>query len=282
MDKLIFAGIVLYNPDIERLSNNLADIVNQVNKIILVDNASNNSCEIDSLLKEYSNCVLIKNDFNMGIAKALNQIMIFAKSNKCTWALTLDQDSVCEQNLIKTYQTYLNAPNIGMITCLFKDRNFDNVIDQSDQVFEHVNFCITSGCLLNVNVWNIIGGFDEQMFIDRVDNDICLSIIEHNYKILRVNKIGLLHEVGRGRNIQILGKTYAIYNHSPFRRYYICRNSIYLVRKHKSVKLLYTALNTLFHILLVFLYEDEKRKKLCSGLKGFIDGFFIPVRHSNL
>ena len=69
------AGIVLYNPDLGRLKENIESICKQVDKVILIDNGSDNIREIEDLIKEYLNCILLKNGENMGIAYALNQIL---------------------------------------------------------------------------------------------------------------------------------------------------------------------------------------------------------------
>ena len=38
------AGIVLYNPDLGRLKENIESICKQVDKVILIDNGSDNIC----------------------------------------------------------------------------------------------------------------------------------------------------------------------------------------------------------------------------------------------
>ena len=54
------AGIVLYNPDLGRLKENIESICKQVDKVILIDNGSDNIREIEDLIKEYLNCILLK------------------------------------------------------------------------------------------------------------------------------------------------------------------------------------------------------------------------------
>ena len=44
----IFAGIVLFNPEISRLKENITHILGQVDRLILVDNGSSNKEEIQS------------------------------------------------------------------------------------------------------------------------------------------------------------------------------------------------------------------------------------------
>jgi len=111
---IIYAGIVLYNPDISLLKKNIEAIRNQVAKVALVDNGSDNIAEVQSLINKYENACLISNDDNLGIAKALNQIMERAKEENAQWVLTLDQDSICPDGMVKKYQAYIND-NVGMI-----------------------------------------------------------------------------------------------------------------------------------------------------------------------
>ena len=97
----IAAGIVLFNPNLERLEQNLKAVSGQVLKIFLIDNGSENIHGIQQLLQEYSVCRLLRNEINKGVAVALNQLMKEAENNGYTWLLTLDDDSVCENGLGK-------------------------------------------------------------------------------------------------------------------------------------------------------------------------------------
>lgn len=72
----ISAGIVLYNPDTDRLKENINAIINQCTHIYLIDNGSDNINNISDLLEEYNDLkiTVIYNQKNMGIASALNQL----------------------------------------------------------------------------------------------------------------------------------------------------------------------------------------------------------------
>lgn len=273
----IISGIVLYNPNIIRLRENLQSIYDQVDYLILVDNGSQNIIEIEKILCEYERIKLIKNEYNKGIATALKQIMNYSIEKNAKWVLTLDQDSVCDNNLIETYKNYYHKDKIGILTCNIIDRNFTEKNELNNE-FRFVDICITSGSLMNVEAYKKCRGFDDKMFIDKVDFDICLSIREIGYKIMKVNYNGLLHEVGNGRNVKMLFKDYIVYNHSHIRRYYMARNGIYLAKKHKKyIKLPRALVKEIRDITLVVLYEDNKIKKFRYAMKGLIDGFFIKV-----
>lgn len=50
----IFAGIVLFNPEISRLKENITHILGQVDRLILVDNGSSNKEEIQSEIQSFN------------------------------------------------------------------------------------------------------------------------------------------------------------------------------------------------------------------------------------
>ena len=72
------AGIVLYNPDLGRLKENIESICKQVDKVILIDNGSDNRREIESnkgifklysfeKRRKYGNCICIESNFKVCI-----------------------------------------------------------------------------------------------------------------------------------------------------------------------------------------------------------------------
>jgi len=278
----IFAGIVLYNPDIVRLRENIESVINQVDQIIIVDNFSNNYFEIEQLLKMYNGVFLIRNYSNEGIAMALSQIMNHSINANANWVLTLDQDSVCESDLVSRYLKFSVDKKIGLMTCRIQDRNFniDEYFSHSDE-FKCVNTCITSGSFMNVDAYKNSNGYDIKMFIDKVDFDICFSLREIGYKIIKINYLGLLHEVGQGKIVNLLGKNYTVFNHPYTRRYYRARNGIYIARKHLKkigIKKYFSCILKEFRELaIVFIFEDNKLKKLFFGIKGLLNGFSIKI-----
>lgn len=201
---IINGGIVTYNPDIEKLKKNISRIAGQVCKLVIADNGSKNIEDIKRLAAAFENVSVILNYENFGIARALNQIMKWSSNNGGDWTITLDQDSECSDCIIDLYKPYLNKEDVGMLTCRYTDRNLneENVVYNSD--CEEIDFCITSASLLKNECWKKTAGFDEYLFIDKVDNDICLKLQENGFKIICVNKVGFTHEVGKAKKISFL------------------------------------------------------------------------------
>lgn len=88
----ICAGIVLYNPDINRLKDNINSIIEQVDCIYMQDNGSSNIALIEELMKNYTSTILLKNGINRGIAWALNRL--------------------CERSLVDGYQWKIGRAHV--------------------------------------------------------------------------------------------------------------------------------------------------------------------------
>ena len=199
---------------------------------------------------------------------ALNILINKAKNDGYKWVVTLDQDSVAPPNLVAEYLKYINTPNLGMICCKIIDRNFgERKYDKSHtKGVEDVELCITSASAIKIDAWEKVGGFCEKMFIDAVDFDMCLSLKEHGYKILRVNDVKLLHEVGHSRKVTFLGREELVFNHNPLRCYYMIRNNFLLGWRHQQ---LWRQIGLAFkRIILVNVYEKNRWNKNKMMLKG--------------
>lgn len=274
-----FAGIVLFNPEIERLKENLQAVIPQVDEVVLVDNFSDNIIEVRQLLSQYQTCKLIENDNNKGIATALNQILEYAKLHGYEWFLTLDQDSVCNEHLIETYERYTEFEKVGMLTSLAVDRNFttQTSFDKNEE-YHYVTYCITSGALVNTKACNECGGWDDALFIDNVDGEICIHLKELGYKVLSIRFNGILHEVGHGKDVQFLWKKDVVYNHPASRQYYMARNRIYVARKYPNeFNIRKELLKEFRNYRLILLFEKDKRCKIAARIKGVRDGFKLPI-----
>jgi len=258
----ILAGIVLFNPNIDRLVENINSVITQIDKLLLIDNNSENISDIEKIILD-KKIEIIKNNQNFGIAKALNQILEYALDNNYSYFLSLDQDSILKENIIEKYKNYIKYKDVAIITSHYIDLNVELNTKFSKNKFEYVNFCITSGSLCNTEILNKLGGFDDYMFIDYVDYDICSTVIENNYKILKINEIGFYHEVGKSKKIKFLFFESIVYNHSYTRTYYIIRNMYYYSYKHrKSINTIKMKFRILKKKILILLFEKYKIKKL--------------------
>ena len=80
-----------------------------------------------------------------------------------------------------------------------------------------------------------------------------------------------IHQVGSTKTRHILWRTVYAKNHSPFRKYYMMRNGIYLYKK-KEMPAVVLIKYIVREYLLVILYEKNKIKKLRRMNRGIWDG----------
>jgi len=266
----VAASVITFNPEIDNFSLNLKSLCEQVDIIFVFDNGSENINDIISVCHTNS-AVVIKNYQNLGISQNLNKALQYCKDNGVDWLLTMDQDSICSQNLIQEFTSMMpKYKDVVSFTPFIKDRNLvSNCLDSKEH---YVDSCITSGNLINVDFCLSFGGFDEYYFIDCVDFDLSASILLHGGKILMVPTTSISHAVGEAKEHKLFGKKLISYNHSPFRNYYIVRNGCYFKRKYKRNREIKKVEHPfLKQLLIVWLYERFKIKKTKMIFKGFHD-----------
>lgn len=273
------AGIVLYNPNLSRLKQNIDAVSVQVKYIIIYDNGSKNLSDIEDLIKQYgTKIIFISNKDNCGIAHALNIIAMKAIELHYEYLLTLDQDTVIKNNLVRIYSKYIDKKKFGQLCCGYEDVNVPGVfknLNTSVNKFDldMVDRCITSGTLINLHALKLVGGFDENLFIDEVDNEISYLLKYNSFPTYRINFIGMEHELGKIQIEKIIGKKISISNYSPFRRYYITRNRVIVSKRYKKEEpLIDSFIVPIKEVAIILLFEKEKRCKIASIFKGLFDG----------
>lgn len=244
------AGIVLYNPDLKRLKENLDAVSIQVKKIYCYNNGLKEFDAVAELIGRYENAVLIGQGKNVGIATALNKLIEKADQERFEWILTLDQDSVLCDGMVKTLAALKNEEKAAIICPVIEDvrRKIEKPPIISETT-EDVDFCITSGSFMNVKITQKIGGFDDYLFIGLVDNEICYRVKLNGYRIIRNNAVVLNHELGnlrpsRFENVYLklgdwlhsetIKKLSYKREVSPMRLYYATRNMFYLKKRYKN------------------------------------------------
>lgn len=267
------AGIVLFNPDIKTLNESIKELHSVTQNIILVDNNSDNIIEIKELIQAYNNIVLIENENNLGIARALNQLLEEAYNTKSEYLLTLDQDSIISKNDVIKMLEYKDIENVAVICPVINDLNKSKKLIQEQEYIE-IDRCITSGSLMNLKKCKNLGKFDEKMFIDYVDFEYCKRIILKGYKIIRVRDAVINHEIGKRTKRKFLFWTVFPTNHNYKRTFYYVRNIRYYLKKYKKNMTVKEKIveykYLLWRLVTIIFYEKNKKIKLRSYFDGFM------------
>lgn len=286
----IYAIIVTFNPDISLLGRQLNSLTGQVSSIVLVDNASKNRQSIiDLLLKEFPSAKMIQNDENNGLGCAQNRGIIEAKKTGASDVVLLDQDSVpnvdCISHLIQARSVLQSSNiNVGAVGPVYYNEITKNVYPISQYYGPFINrivpidkptkasFLIASGCLINLSDLEEIGFMNEELFIDYIDIEWSFRAQARGFELFAVPNALMIHAIG-DNSFAVAGRE--ISNHSPLRRYYLCRNSIRMI-KDKNVpfgyKLRELVLN-LIRLFMFFVFSNDRSKYLRYSFQGFLDGF---------
>ena len=273
----ICAGIITYNPTLTDVSTCLEALCNQVERVIIVDNASKNVKSLQEVVSKYANVTLVKNSQNIGFAKALTQVFEWAKSQGFNWVLTLNDDSVVPSNMISEYKKILenqgslvNQKNakIAIVCSLLKNR-LDGTILHSKC---HEDECITSGSLTSVEAWQEIGGFDEWLEIDGVDFDFSRRLVRAGWKIVECQNVIMEHQIGKARSINLIIKHPIVWNHNANRKYYIARNMQVVDYKMGTYSYAKSLRAVVRDMIFVALWEKNKFAKIHAMIRGFKDG----------
>ncbi len=258
--------IVTYNPD-KDFAANLLQAHSVADLVIVVDNGSEN---ID-FIKETAcsnNAQLTALGQNTGIAAALNIGIKKALNAGKEWILTLDDDSFPESNILETYADVLQQfPDAGLI-----GTNFSQSARKLPEAEESTTI-ITSGTLHKAEIFNTIGLYTEKLFIDCVDFDFVIRLkLSGKYKAVKVSKPLISHHLGSPmKKFGILSS-----NHSPKRRYFWARNTVYLNRKYLLKLPLWILKKDLFLLkdtIGIIIVERNRMEKLKCITKGIRDGF---------
>lgn len=251
--------VVVYNPK-KDVINNINTYIGELNKLYVIDNSANDN----SKMFKDKKISYISNKKNMGIAYALNRGITLAQKDKFDYVLTMDQDSTFKKDGLKNYKEELekNKDNkIGIYSPLHKTKN-----DKLNKNIEEDSLVVmTSGNILNIDIWEKVKGFKEWLFIDGVDQEYCLNIRKHGYEIKVFKNIILEHSLGKTENKKLLNHNFIITNHNYARRYFITRNRLYINEMYKEIYPNFCnqeLKNSTKEKIKIILFEKDKIKKL--------------------
>lgn len=90
-------------------------------------------------------------------------------------------------------------------------------------------FLIASGLYVPVNVWQTVGPMNAAMFIDHVDLEWSVRARAAGMQTLLVTAATIDHQLG-DEVVKLPGRAQVVHVHSPFRVYYLVRNTCWLIR----------------------------------------------------
>lgn len=289
----VLAVVVTYNPDEEAtlLPAHLSRLAAQC-EVVVVDNGSRNSAWVASCARE-AGCRLVANASNVGIAGALNQGARLAMDNGFDWLATFDQDSEPPAGVIEGLLQFCASHPLGARIAVVSVAHRDRVTGRD---YHHatdivvagaggrlLRSTITSGSMVRSEVLRTLGTFEERLFIDVVDHELCLRARKAGWLVLENPRFTMQHSIGSATVHNLLGRRVVCTHHSAARLYYRVRNQLEISRRYLSFDPLWAAKgvaqlgNT---AIAVVLFERDRSRKLRAMLRGALDfarGRFGPM-----
>jgi rhamnosyltransferase len=275
--------VVTYQPDLE-FASRIQTLMAQVAQIVVIDNGSSEAC-VRQLrgLENNGDIRLILNYRNEGVARALNQGVDWATTQGFDWILTMDQDSVVKESMVESlcavWHEFPDKKKLAVIgsnyTASAGGKLFLAASGDNARCWIEVKTTITSGSLIPLSAFRLIGPFLEELFIDFVDFEYCLRARSKGFRVVMTRKPLMLHGIGNLTIHQLPWKTTSTSNHPPIRRYFMTRNQLALAKEYLWTEPRWTLL--MFYrqfkaIALMCLFEKDVPRKLRYTALGMWDG----------
>ena len=268
--------VVLYNPE-EDCIQNINSYLHQVSLLIIVDNSDYTNTTLLNELISNPKVKYIANNTNLGIAHALNQAATIVKKDDYDFLLTMDQDSSADSNLIENYNYFLLSNDFSKIGILAPVPSYiPETSKENVQSVKELDVAITSGCLLNLSVYEKSGPFKDDLFIDYVDFEYCLRLKKKGFKIVQISKAKIYHQLGNLEKHHFIFKPIYVTHHLPIRYYYRTRNRLFVAKKYILsfpafvLKDFFIFINEILKIIFLENNKCLKIKRIIRGLMDYI------------
>jgi O-antigen biosynthesis protein len=246
---MIDLSIIIVNYNVKEFLLNLLDsislsIKNISAEIIVVDNASDDG-SVEILHERFPHVKLIANKNNVGFGSANNQAMKIASGK---YFLLINPDTIVrEDTFTKMIEFFENSPKVGIAGCKVLNpdgtlqlacrrsfpgpwTSFTKVTGLSrlfprSRAFARYNLTYldenktyevdaVSGAFLMIrkDVYEKVGGFDEQFFMYGEDLDLCYRVQKSDYKVFYVHTTEIIHYKGESTKRSSIDETKVFYN----------------------------------------------------------------------
>lgn len=267
------ALIVTYLTDTDRLSQILKRLVLQCD-VVLCDNSDNNLVaeKIATCARDAGVIYLGMGD-NLGIAYAQNYGISYCWQNGSQRVLLLDDDSTPSESIVKDLEGTLNQLDNKLVVLSARTTFAGTDISNSKISNDNLTLCrdlMSSGTLITRDVFDLVGHFDESLFIDCVDFDWGWRAQKRGVNLYLVSNVVIEHKLGIG---QISVGPFFMRLPSPIRHYYQFRNILRMMfRTHTPWGWRFSQTIRLpLKALILVLAAPKRRLRLAYAFSGIAD-----------
>lgn len=282
-DQRIISIMTVYFPTVNNVKN-AKKIAAQSDLLIICDNSN---CNNGDKFTSIDNIRYFYFGENLGLSAAFNRVL---KDQNLGWNLGdyvifFDQDSVIpERHIEKLVDEYESLEIKGYLVGAIGPVYF-NTSSQKEEVPHQKKFInqktmitssiITTSMLCKYKNLKKIDFWNEKIFLDMADWDICWRLQEKEMKICLTYASVIRHSLGEGeKHLGLLRVRVG----KPFREYYQTRDCLTLLRasyapiKYKIRFFLMLTLRPVLHLLTLD-HKSERIHYICRGIKDAIQGY---------
>lgn len=222
----------MYYPS-EKHIKTIKKIAKQVDLLLVCNNTPD-----DKIQDSIDNCEIINFGENLGLSAAFNKAIDMAGIDwdAADYCVFFDQDSNIEDGyidrLVSSFKDIATlCDNLGVMGPVYKDEKNGAInLPSSREPIEGTNAyivqsIITSSMIIQYGTLKEIGFWNENVFLDMADFDLCWRLSENGYKIVVDSDVILSHSVGE-EVFSVFGKQLQVWK--PVRNYYRIRDGLKL------------------------------------------------------
>jgi GT2 family glycosyltransferase len=284
-------SIIIVNYNVKEFLQNLLNSISKASsniakELIIVDNASDDG-SVEMIQQKFPSAQLISNKKNLGFGKANNQALKIAKGK---YILSINPDTIVSEDTFDSLISFFDGNNdAGLAGCKIlnpdgslqlacrrsfpgpwtsfcKVTGLSNLFPKSkifarynltylseDKTYE-VDAISGSFMMMRKEVYDKVGGFDEEFFMYGEDLDLCYRIQQAGYKVFYVHSTQIIHYKGESTKRSSFDETNLFYNAMHL-----------FVKKHLSSSLLVEAiLRSAIGVTKVFTFLGKRKLAITS------------------
>ncbi|GHV93647.1 rhamnosyltransferase [Spirochaetia bacterium] len=258
----------------------ISELSKQVSSIIITDNTPNRDSA--ALFKNIDKSIYIPNKSNLGLSCSFNKCLKIEEVRLSDYILFMDQDSLIPDNLIKILiddYNWLkkNGYNVGCIGPIYYEKNAKKIMisrfkKKLKKNIYSVKTVITSSMLTSYKNLEKIGFWNENIFLDLADWDLCWRFIKSKFICCMTGNAILTHSLGK--SVKKIGLIH-VKEGTAIREYYQTRDCLkllfkpYTPLKFRVCFILMITIRPIIHVL----FLSEKHLRLKYIILGICDFF---------
>lgn len=266
----IAAVVITYHPELNLLHNNIKAFIDYVDKVFVWRNSNE---QLPCNEEFGSKIEFLGSGNNKFLALPLNQTIKLCLEQGFDYILTMDQDSMWTD-----FKGFLNAA----MKCDDKEDiaifapNVNKYLKEPSIEYRDIEWVIQSGMLINLKIIEKLGVFREDYGIYGIDEEFCYWVRINGYKTRIFTNYHLIQKYGNATKTKF---GFTVYNYSPFARYHIIRNMIWMKREFNGS----TTTRRILHVIFdnyrdILLVEKNKLVKAAAFTRGIYHGLFDRIK----